>query len=203
MAYYLLLFASLSGVTTQVTDPSQLPGFSTLQGCVQGVFGGSGNDVEAAVGCDDWYFVCNHYNDAYDTLSLEAFTQCTALQYISEALSVLTVFCGQIPALETPSPLPVGITNPSPYPYFSTFRNCVQSVFGGAGYAIEAQVSCADWSCVCQAPNVEATAAQVASSQCTVQNPKILQRQRRFRYFLLSDIPDPFYSCSAVDPSPW
>lgn len=165
MRTFLLLLPLWTSVSAQVTNPTLLAGFNTLQECVQGLFLPD-YALEPDMGCDSWYCVCNHFSEAYYTLSTMAFSTCSSSQYITQALSVLNTFCGQIPSLPTPSPAPAGITDPHSWPYFSTYRLCVQNLFGSV-YELISDTQCPNWQCVCEDQGASYTLSTLATSQCT------------------------------------
>lgn len=159
-----LVFLALT--SAQVTDPGLLPGFSNLQGCVQSLFSDTGEELLNDIGCDNWFCVCNHFSDAFYTVSTMAISQCnTQAQDVMQATSVLNSFCTQIPTPSSVSP-PAGLTDPSKWPGFSTLRICVQYLFSDTGEELLSYLNCGNWICACQDSGAGYTLSSMAATQC-------------------------------------
>jgi len=114
--------------------------------CGQGAFNGYGN-VEAAIGCDDWTCVCNHFSMAQTSLLALVSSACSSEQDISSATSIFDGFCSQLP-ISTLAPPPFVVTDPAQWPGFNDQRQCGQGAFNGYGN-VQAAIECDDWTCVC------------------------------------------------------
>jgi hypothetical protein len=167
MRCFALILMLLTSTSAQITDPGEVPSFSSLQGCVQVLFSDTGEELLNDIGCGDWFCACNHFGDAIYTLSTMAVSQCsTVAQDVSAATSVFSSFCSQISTSPTTTFYPTGLTDPFGWPNFSTLRSRVQDLFGGGEELIN-DVNCVDWSCVCADPGAPYTLSTLAASQCT------------------------------------
>ena len=90
----------------QFTEPYQVPGFYSLNSCVQGVFGGQfgleGSYLGSDIGCNTWGCVCNSLDRAGPVGASLASKACTGRATdIAAETSLLTNFCLQLQATST------------------------------------------------------------------------------------------------------
>ena len=113
IAVLLAFMALLELSATQLTNPTDVPGFTNLQNCVQFAFTcGCEDGVMANIGCENWECVCSDFTAAIVTLSSQASILCSSnTQDVAAAASVLNDLCAQI----TVTPTIAGpTTGPSP-----------------------------------------------------------------------------------------
>jgi hypothetical protein len=123
--------------SAQLTNPSQLPGFSLLCNCAQSALVCNTcilSGVEGHLGCSNWQCVCNDFSVAVGVLSYIAYLRCYDSQYAASATSILSGFCQQFdPTPLATSSIPQTTIAPgqfaeiSQWPGFSTLRDCAQS----------------------------------------------------------------------------
>ena len=167
-------------VTAQLTNPTQLPGFSTLRSCAQNALVCSTcilSGVEGDLGCSNWQCVCNDISVALSAVSLAASAECYNAQDAASATSVLSGFCeqlGPIPSETSSSPqttlAPGQFTDPSQWPGFNILRSCAQDALVCSTCilsGVKGELGCSNWQCVCNDISAAMSVVSlVANAEC-------------------------------------
>ena len=93
------------------TDPSQLPGYSSLRDCSTYAFnGGINSPLLSVIGCNDYTCACSHFADSASAVSSIATARCStsAGPDVAAATSLWNAFCAQFLAEPTDATTPTG-----------------------------------------------------------------------------------------------